>query len=184
MAIATASASRIPIADYVTGIPAGDRALLARAITLVESTNPEHGRLAQNVLQELLPKTGNAVRLGITGVPGVGKSTTIDQLGMNLIADGHLVAVLAIDPTSKRSGGSILGDKTRMSALAQEKNAFIRPSPASGTSSSPSPSSSGCAISTSTQFPSVLSFKTSLRASESTPSSVSSSSTLPSSLSC
>lgn len=133
MAIATASASRIPIADYVTGIPAGDRALLARAITLVESTNPEHGRLAQAVLQELLPKTGNAVRLGMTGVPGVGKSTTIDQLGMNLIADGHLVAVLAIDPTSKRTGGSILGDKTRMSSLAQEKNAFIRPSPSSGT---------------------------------------------------
>ena len=105
MAIATASAHRIPVADYVTGIPAGECALLARAITLVESTNPEHGRLAQTVLQELLPKTGNAVRLGITGVPGVGKSTTIDQLGMNLIADGHLVAVLAIDPTSKRTGG-------------------------------------------------------------------------------
>jgi LAO/AO transport system kinase len=133
MAIATASAHQIPVADYVAGIPAGDRALLARAITLVESTNPEHGRLARTVLQELLPKTGNAVRLGMTGVPGVGKSTTIDQLGMNLIADGHLVAVLAIDPTSKRSGGSILGDKTRMNALAQEKNAFIRPSPSSGT---------------------------------------------------
>ncbi len=99
----------------------------------MESSNPEHGRLAQQVLQELLPKTGNAVRLGITGVPGVGKSTTIDQLGMNLIADGHFVAVLAIDPTSKRSGGSILGDKTRMNSLAQERNAFIRPSPSSGT---------------------------------------------------
>jgi LAO/AO transport system kinase len=133
MAIAAASAPRIPVKDYVSGIAAGDRTLLARAITLVESTNPEHGRLAQTVLQELLPRTGKAVRLGITGVPGVGKSTTIDQLGMNLIADGHLVAVLAIDPTSKRSGGSILGDKTRMSALAQEKNAFIRPSPSSGT---------------------------------------------------
>src|SRR6185312_12680635 len=133
MAIATASAHRIPVVDYVSGIAAGDRALLARAITLVESTNPEHGRLAQAVLQELLPKTGNAVRLGMTGVPGVGKSTTIDQLGMNLIAEGHLVAVLAIDPTSKRSGGSILGDKTRMNALAQERNAFIRPSPSSGT---------------------------------------------------
>jgi LAO/AO transport system kinase len=89
--------------------------------------------MAQEVLQELLPRTGNAVRLGMTGVPGVGKSTTIDQLGMNLVATGHQVAVLAVDPTSKRSGGSILGDKTRMSALAQEKNAFIRPSPSSGT---------------------------------------------------
>jgi LAO/AO transport system kinase len=130
MAIA---AHRISVNDYVSGIAAGDRALLARAITLVESTNPEHGRMAQEVLQELLPRTGNAVRLGMTGVPGVGKSTTIDQLGMNLVADGHQVAVLAVDPTSKRSGGSILGDKTRMSALAQEKNAFIRPSPSSGT---------------------------------------------------
>lgn len=133
MAVAAAPAHRIPIADYVAGIPAGDRALLARAITLVESTNPDHGRLAQDVLQQLLPKTGNAVRLGITGVPGVGKSTTIDQLGMNLIAAGRHVAVLAIDPTSKRTGGSILGDKTRMNSLAQERNAFIRPSPSSGT---------------------------------------------------
>jgi LAO/AO transport system kinase len=124
---------KIPAADYVSGIAGGDRALLARAITLVESSNPEHGRIAQKVLQELLPKTSHGIRVGITGVPGVGKSTTIDQLGMNLIAEGHLVAVLAIDPTSKRSGGSILGDKTRMSALAQEKNAFIRPSPSSGT---------------------------------------------------
>jgi len=128
-----APAHRVPVADYVAGITAGDRALLARAITLVESTNPDHGRLAQRVLQELLPKTGKAIRLGITGVPGVGKSTTIDQFGMNLIAEGHQVAVLAIDPTSKRSGGSILGDKTRMSALSQERNAFIRPSPSSGT---------------------------------------------------
>lgn len=126
-------ARRIPVEDYVAGVCAGDRTMLARAITLVESSNPEHGRLAQAVLQALLPKTGNAVRLGITGVPGVGKSTTIDQLGMNLITAGLKVAVLAIDPTSKRTGGSILGDKTRMNALAQEKNAFIRPSPSSGT---------------------------------------------------
>jgi LAO/AO transport system kinase len=127
------SAHKISVGDYVSGIASGDRAMLARAITLVESSNPEHGRLARSVLQELLPRTGQAVRLGITGVPGVGKSTTIDQLGMNLIADGRHVAVLAIDPTSKRSGGSILGDKTRMSSLAQERNAFIRPSPSSGT---------------------------------------------------
>ena len=127
------AASKISVEDYVAGIANGDRALLARAITLVESTNPEHGRLAQAVLQQLLPRTGKAIRLGITGVPGVGKSTTIDQLGMNLIKDGKLVAVLAIDPTSRRTGGSILGDKTRMSDLAQEKNAFIRPSPSSGT---------------------------------------------------
>jgi LAO/AO transport system kinase len=133
MAAVSAPAHRIPVSDYVAGIPVGDRALLARAITLVESTNPDHGKIAQSVLQELLPKTGNAVRLGITGVPGVGKSTTIDQLGMNLIAEGRHVAVLAIDPTSKRTGGSILGDKTRMNALAQEPNAFIRPSPSSGT---------------------------------------------------
>lgn len=133
MTALSAPAHRISVDDYVKGIAAGDRALLARAITLVESSNPDHGRLAQAVLQELLPRTGNAIRLGITGVPGVGKSTTIDQLGMNLVQDGKLVAVLAIDPTSKRTGGSILGDKTRMSSLAQEKNAFIRPSPSSGT---------------------------------------------------
>jgi LAO/AO transport system kinase len=133
MTAISAPAHRIPVEEYVRGIASGDRALLARAITLVESTNPEHGRLAQAVLQELLPRTGNAIRLGLTGVPGVGKSTTIDQIGMNLVREGKLVAVLAIDPTSRRTGGSILGDKTRMSALAQEKNAFIRPSPSSGT---------------------------------------------------
>ena len=133
MSATSLPAHRISVEDYSAGIPAGDRTLLARAITLVESTNPEHRRLAQAVLQRLLPRTGKAIRLGITGVPGVGKSTTIDQLGMNLVGDGKLVAVLAIDPTSKRTGGSILGDKTRMSALAQEKNAFIRPSPSSGT---------------------------------------------------
>lgn len=133
MSATSLPAHRISVDDYTVGIPAGDRTLLARAITLVESTNPAHRRLAQAVLQQLLPLTGKAIRLGITGVPGVGKSTTIDQLGMNLVADGKLVAVLAIDPTSKRTGGSILGDKTRMNALAQEKNAFIRPSPSSGT---------------------------------------------------
>lgn len=121
------------IADYAAGVRAGDRTLLARAITLVESTKPEHNRQAQELLQELLPHTGKALRLGITGVPGVGKSTSIDQLGVNLVEAGHKVAVLAVDPTSRRTGGSILGDKTRMSRLSLAENAFIRPSPTSGT---------------------------------------------------
>lgn len=119
--------------DYAKGILGGDRAVLARAITLVESTRPAHVALAQEMLQAVLPHTGRALRLGITGVPGVGKSSTIDQLGMNLVEQGHRVAVLAVDPTSKRTGGSILGDKTRMSRLALERNAFIRPSPTAGT---------------------------------------------------
>ena len=127
------TASGPALDDYISGIRAGDRAMLARAITLVESTKPAHGALAQQLLQALLPCTGGAVRLGITGVPGVGKSTIIDQLGMNLVEAGHKLAVLAVDPTSKRTGGSILGDKTRMSRLAQTRNAFIRPSPTSGT---------------------------------------------------
>ena len=119
--------------QYAEGVAAGDRAMLARTITLIESTKREHQALAQQVLQLLLPRTGGAVRLGITGVPGVGKSTTIDQLGMNLVNAGHKVAVLAVDPTSRRTGGSILGDKTRMNQLAQHPSAFIRPSPSSGT---------------------------------------------------
>lgn len=123
----------LSVAEYAAGVRDGDRAMLARAITLVESTRREHEEQAEAVLQELLPATGGALRLGITGVPGVGKSTTIDQLGINLIAKGHKVAVLAVDPTSRRTGGSILGDKTRMSRLAQEPDAFIRPSPSSGT---------------------------------------------------
>ena len=121
------------VEEYVDGVLAGDRAALARAITLVESARAEHARLAQELLQRLLPHTGKAHRVGITGVPGVGKSTMIDQLGMNLIEQGHRVAVLAVDPTSTRSGGSILGDKTRMTNLAQSRAAFIRPSPTSGT---------------------------------------------------
>lgn len=119
--------------DFAAGIKSGDRAVLARAITLVESQKASHQALAKHLLQLVLPDAGQAVRLGMTGVPGVGKSTTIDQLGMNLIADGHKVAVLAVDPTSKRTGGSILGDKTRMTGLAQERDAFIRPSPTAGT---------------------------------------------------
>ena len=124
---------RLSIEDYARGIRTGDRALLARAITLIESSKPEHQIQAQALLQALLPDTGRAHRVGITGVPGVGKSTTIDQLGSNLTRAGHKVAVLAVDPTSSRTGGSILGDKTRMTRLAADANAFIRPSPTSGT---------------------------------------------------
>jgi len=120
-------------AEYKDRILAGDRTALARAITLIESTKPADNAAAQELLQLLLPHAGRAIRLGITGVPGVGKSTTIDQLGTNLVNAGHRVAVLAVDPTSKRTGGSILGDKTRMSQLAPLANAFIRPSPTSGT---------------------------------------------------
>ena len=115
------------------GILAGDRAMLARAITLVESTRQDHQKMARTLLQQIMPHTGKAHRIGVTGVPGVGKSTTIDQFGRNLIADGHRVAVLAVDPTSKRTGGSILGDKTRMTHLSSDTNGFVRPSPTSGT---------------------------------------------------
>src|SRR6185436_8034397 len=121
------------IDDYVSGVLAGDRAMLGRAITLIESAKDEHAGPAQQLLQRLLPHTGKAHRIGITGVPGVGKSTVIDQLGVNLLEQGHRVAVLAVDPTSTRSGGSILGDKTRMTRLSQSPAAFIRPSPTSGT---------------------------------------------------
>src|SRR5712675_86353 len=111
----------------------GSRAALARAITLIESRRGDHQAAARDMVQALLPDTGKAVRVGITGSPGVGKSTTIDVLGMALIERGHKVAVLAVDPSSARSGGSILGDKTRMAQLAASDSAFIRPSPASGT---------------------------------------------------
>ena len=123
----------VSVAQVVDRLRAGDRAMLARAITLVESRKPDHRRLAATLLQALLPLTGKAWRIGITGVPGVGKSTTIDQLGINLTGAGHKVAVLAVDPSSSRSGGSILGDKTRMARLAIDPNAFIRPSPSAGT---------------------------------------------------
>ncbi len=111
----------------------GDRAALPRAITLLESTRADHREKAQQLLLELTPDTGNAYRVGITGIPGVGKSTTIEALGMHLIELGHRVAVLAVDPSSTRTGGSILGDKTRMARLAMHPDAYIRPSPTSGT---------------------------------------------------
>ncbi|GJD77441.1 methylmalonyl Co-A mutase-associated GTPase MeaB [Methylobacterium gregans] len=112
---------------------AGERAALARAITLAESKRADHRAAARDLIDAVLPQTGRAIRVGITGVPGVGKSTTIDALGSNLTAAGHKVAVLAVDPSSTRTGGSILGDKTRMARLALDPNAFIRPSPSSGT---------------------------------------------------
>ncbi|MXQ12850.1 methylmalonyl Co-A mutase-associated GTPase MeaB [Microvirga makkahensis] len=117
-------------AEAVAG---GDRAALARAITLMESRRSDHREAARVLLQELMPRTGRAVRIGITGVPGVGKSTAIDSLGSMLTEKGHKVAVLAVDPSSTRTGGAILGDKTRMARLATDPNAFIRPSPSSGT---------------------------------------------------
>lgn len=122
----------ISTSDLIDGVLARDRSALARAITLVESFNPAHRERAQAVLQPLLARTGKAIRLGISGVPGVGKSTFIEALGLRLIGKGHRVAVLAIDPSSSRSGGSILGDKTRMNELSLRDEAFIRPSPTSG----------------------------------------------------
>ncbi|MGW6376653.1 methylmalonyl Co-A mutase-associated GTPase MeaB [Rhodococcus sp. NPDC055112] len=112
---------------------ANQRAQLAKAITLVESTRADHREQAQQLLLRLLPHAGGAIRVGITGVPGVGKSTTIEALGMHLLELGHKVAVLAVDPSSTRTGGSILGDKTRMQNLSVQPNAYIRPSPTSGT---------------------------------------------------
>lgn len=111
----------------------GDRTALPRAITLVESTRPDHRDRAQRLLLELMGQAGGAMHVGITGVPGVGKSTAIEALGMYLIERGHRVAVLAVDPSSTRTGGSILGDKTRMARLAVHPDAYIRPSPTSGT---------------------------------------------------
>ncbi|WP_336205047.1 methylmalonyl Co-A mutase-associated GTPase MeaB [Nonomuraea sp. LPB2021202275-12-8] len=119
--------------DYVQGVKAGSRTWIARAITLVESTRPDHMALAQRLLVELTPIAGQATRVGVSGVPGVGKSTFVDALGTLLTGRGHKVAVLAVDPSSTRTGGSILGDKTRMARLSTDPAAFIRPSPSSGT---------------------------------------------------
>ncbi|MBV9321472.1 MAG: methylmalonyl Co-A mutase-associated GTPase MeaB [Mycobacterium sp.] len=119
--------------DLAAAVHSGDRTALSRAITLVESTRADHREQAQQLLMELQPQSGHALRVGITGVPGVGKSTTIEALGMMLIEQGHRVAVLAVDPSSTRTGGSILGDKTRMARLAVHSDAYIRPSPTSGT---------------------------------------------------
>jgi len=125
--------ARADAAAVATRIRSGDRAALARAITLIESKKAAHRAQAGELLRALMPATGKAMRVGITGVPGVGKSTTIDALGSRLIAEGHRVAVLAVDPSSVRSGGSILGDKTRMPRLAADDRAYVRPSPAAGT---------------------------------------------------
>ena len=121
------------ITALADAIRRGDRTALPRAITLVESTRPDHRDRAQRLLLELMGQAGAAMHVGITGVPGVGKSTAIEALGMYLIERGHRVAVLAVDPSSTRTGGSILGDKTRMARLAVHPDAYIRPSPTSGT---------------------------------------------------
>jgi LAO/AO transport system kinase len=131
--MASSPSSSPDVARLARGIRAGERAVLARAITLVESKRADHQKAARRLVQDLLPLTGKALRVGITGAPGVGKSTTIDTLGTLLSGQGHKVAVLAVDPSSVRSGGSILGDKTRMARLSGDADAFIRPSPAAGT---------------------------------------------------
>ncbi|MBN6185714.1 methylmalonyl Co-A mutase-associated GTPase MeaB [Aneurinibacillus sp. BA2021] len=123
---------RLTADEYAAGVLAGDRSVLARTITLVESNAPQHIELAQEVLNRLLPHTGRSIRVGITGVPGAGKSTLIEALGCLLCERGHRVAILAVDPSSTVTGGSILGDKTRMEKLSRETNAFIRPSPSGG----------------------------------------------------
>lgn len=122
----------LTVQEYVDGILKGDISILSKAVTLVESTLEEHQALAQDVIEKCLPYSGKSRRIGITGVPGAGKSTSIDEFGLHIIKEGHKLAVLAIDPSSERSRGSILGDKTRMEKLSLQKEAFIRPSPSAG----------------------------------------------------
>ncbi len=126
------SRRQLSSAEFVSGILSGDRVVLSKAITLVESNRPGDYQMAQEIIEKCLPYSGDSVRVGITGVPGVGKSSFIEALGTFLIKHGHKLAVLAIDPSSQRSKGSILGDKTRMETLAGSNNAFIRPSPSAG----------------------------------------------------
>jgi len=123
---------KISTEDFIDGIKSGNKRLIAKAITLVESTKPEHRSQAEELLKKILPLTGKSIRVGITGVPGAGKSTFIENFGRLAISNNKKVAVLAIDPSSAINKGSILGDKTRMEELAKEENAFIRPSPSSG----------------------------------------------------
>ncbi|MEQ9367024.1 MAG: methylmalonyl Co-A mutase-associated GTPase MeaB [Leptospirales bacterium] len=125
--------SQLTAAEYIAGIRAGNRTILSRAITLAESTRADHKQLAEQIIETLLPETGRSLRVGITGVPGVGKSTFIEAFGSHLLAAGRKLAVLAIDPSSSRTRGSILGDKTRMVELSRDERAYIRPSPAGTT---------------------------------------------------
>ena len=123
------SPARPSAAEYCEGVIAGDRRMIAKTITLLESRRADHVELGQEVLDQLVPRSGGSLRVGVTGPPGVGKSSLIETLGLQLIGKGHCVAVLAVDPTSPVTGGSILGDKTRMTRLSQEDAAFIRPTP-------------------------------------------------------
>lgn len=130
---ATARRRELSVDDYYGGVRSREISLFPRALTLVESNHPKHELLAEELLTRLLPHTGNSIRVGITGAPGVGKSTFIESLGLQLVRAGRQVAVLAVDPSSGLTGGSILGDKTRMTKLSAERNAYIRPSPSAGT---------------------------------------------------
>ena len=123
---------QLSVSDYVDGIVKGNVTILSQAVTLVESLRPEHQAIAQEVIEKCLPYSGNSVRIGISGVPGAGKSTSIDEFGLHVLKDGGKLAVLAIDPSSEKTKGSILGDKTRMEKLSVHPNAFIRPSPSAG----------------------------------------------------